>query len=171
MKGRRPTFGNYWDAQGQRRAVQVGVKVHDPDMGSRSLGAKAEAGLPIMVPPVEMIASPLVILAKRSIQLRRMHDNLILDVVTVTRLDRLAQSTCDLFAIVKQERPSAIPFIGRAVGRHRHQHRAADDCRSRRTGRLSSATYEHPHRRGPQPGAEARAAHGPTFETHGSPED
>jgi DNA invertase Pin-like site-specific DNA recombinase len=40
--------------------------------------------------------------AKRIIQLRQMLDNLILDVVTVTRLDRLAQSTCDLFAIVKR---------------------------------------------------------------------
>ena len=30
-------------------------------MGSRLAGAKAEAGLPIMVPSVEMIASPLVI--------------------------------------------------------------------------------------------------------------
>jgi DNA invertase Pin-like site-specific DNA recombinase len=46
-----------------------------------------------------------VFLAKRSIQLRRMLDNLALapgDVVTTTQLDRLARSTFDLFAIVKQ---------------------------------------------------------------------
>jgi DNA invertase Pin-like site-specific DNA recombinase len=43
-------------------------------------------------------------------------------VVTVTRIDHLARSTFDLFAIVKQT-----PFTGRTVGRHRH--RAADDCR------------------------------------------
>ena len=58
------------------------------------------------------------------------------DVVTVTRIDRLARSTFDLFAIVKRivRRQGAISITGRAVGRHRHQHRAVDDCRSRRTG-------------------------------------
>jgi hypothetical protein len=29
----------------------------------------------------------------------------------------------------------AIPVTGRAVGRHRHQHRTADDRHSRRAGR------------------------------------
>jgi DNA invertase Pin-like site-specific DNA recombinase len=59
------------------------------------------------------------------------------DVLTVTRLDRLARSTRDLFAIVKQivDAGRAIPVTGGAVGRHRHQHGALDDCRSRRTGR------------------------------------
>ena len=42
------------------------------------------------------------------------------DVVAVARINRLARSTFDLFAIVKQRRGGAIPFIGRAVGRHRH---------------------------------------------------
>jgi hypothetical protein len=49
--------------------------------------------------PRRMIASPLVIGGKASIQLCRMLDNLALapgDVLTVTRLDRLARSTFDL---------------------------------------------------------------------------
>ena len=65
------------------------------------------------------------------------------DVVTVTRINRLARSTFDLFAIVKriadakaQFRSLAEPWAdtwrsrgptpGGAVGRHRHQHRALD---------------------------------------------
>jgi predicted site-specific integrase-resolvase len=52
------------------------------------------------------------------------------DVVTVTRINRLARSTFDLFAIVSVSWMRAgIPVTGRAVGRHRHQHRALDDCR------------------------------------------
>ena len=46
------------------------------------------------------------------------------DVVTVTRIDRLARSTFDLFGIVKQivrGRQDAISFPCRAVGRYRHQ--------------------------------------------------
>src|ERR1700739_3572401 len=51
------------------------------------------------------------------------------DVVTVTRIDRLARSTFDLFAIVKQivDAGGEIPGAGRAVGRHRHQNRATND--------------------------------------------
>jgi DNA invertase Pin-like site-specific DNA recombinase len=52
-----------------------------------------------MVPSVEMIASPLVISSKRSIQLRQMLDNLALNArrcVMGTGLDRLARSTRDL---------------------------------------------------------------------------
>ena len=53
------------------------------------------------------------------------------DVVTVTRIDRLARSTFDLFAIVKQivDAGATISLAGGAVGRHRHQHGAADDRR------------------------------------------
>jgi DNA invertase Pin-like site-specific DNA recombinase len=40
------------------------------------------------------------------------------DVVTVTRIDRLARSTCDLFGIVKQIVDAKAQFRGRAVGRH-----------------------------------------------------
>ena len=85
------------------------------------------------------------------------------DVVTVTRIDRLARSTFDLFAIVKQIVDAKAQFrsLVRTVGRHRHQHRALDDCRPRRLGRRGARPYPHPHRRGPQPSAEARAAHGP----------
>jgi hypothetical protein len=52
-----------------------------------------------------MIARSLVICGKGIIQLRRMLDSLALspgDVLTVTRIDRLARSTFDLSAIVKQ---------------------------------------------------------------------
>jgi hypothetical protein len=83
-----------------------------------------------------------------------MLDNLALDVVTVTHIDRLAQG--------------AIPrsLLG-TVGRHRHQHQALDDCRLRRLGRRRARPYPHPHRRRPQPGAEARAAHGRETEIDG----
>jgi hypothetical protein len=71
--------------------------MHNPDMGLRVPAAKAELGLPIMVPSVEMIASPLVICDKAEYQLRRMLSNLAPgDVVTVTRVYRLARSTRDL---------------------------------------------------------------------------
>jgi hypothetical protein len=53
----------------------------------------------------------------------------------------------------------------RAIGRHRHQHRAIDDCRAGWTGGRRARSY--PHRRGTQPGAEARAAHGPETEVDG----
>src|SRR5438874_11627667 len=42
------------------------------------------------------------------------------DVVTVTRIDRLAHSTFDLFGIVNASwTPRRIPFAGGTVGRHR----------------------------------------------------
>ena len=90
------------------------------------------------------------------------------DVVTVTRIDRLARSTFDLFAIVKQivDARGAIPLTGGTVGRHRHQHRALDDRRSRRAGGRGARPYPHPHRRRPEPGEGARAAYGPSAETH-----
>jgi hypothetical protein len=58
------------------------------------------------------------------------------DVVTVTRIDRLARSTFDLFGIVKKivDATGAIPLTGRAAGRHRRQHRALEACRTRRLG-------------------------------------
>ena len=77
------------------------------------------------------------------------------DVVTVTRIDRLARSTFDLFAIVKQIVDAKAQFLltCRTVGRHWHEHRAVDDCRSRRTCRCGARPYPHPYRRGPlQPG-------------------
>jgi len=88
------------------------------------------------------------------------------DVVTVTRIDRLARSTFDLFAIVKQIVDAKAQFRSLAEP-------WADTGTS--TGRLMIAVlgrpcrrrarpYPHPHGRGTQPGAEARAAHGPTLE-------
>jgi N-6 DNA Methylase len=57
-------------------------------------------------------------------------------------------------------------FACRAVGRHRHQHRALDDCRSRRLGRRGARPYPHPHRRGQEPRQGPRAADGPTPGTY-----
>ena len=62
-------------------------------------------------------------------ELNRMFDKLAPgDVVTVTRIDRLARSTFDLFAIVKRVADAKVQFrsSGGAVGRYRHQHRALD---------------------------------------------
>jgi hypothetical protein len=84
------------------------------------------------------------------------------DVVTVTQIDRLARSIFDLFSIVKQIVDAKAQFRSLAEP-------WADTGTS--TGRLMIAVLggladvERPHRRGPQPGAEARAAHGPTVET------
>ena len=58
------------------------------------------------------------------------------DVVTVTRIDRLARSTFDLFAIVKRiVDEGAVSILGGTVGRHRHQHRALDAGGTRRACR------------------------------------
>ena len=66
------------------------------------------------------------------------------DVVTVTRIDRLARSTFDLFAIVKQIVDAKAQF--RSLGRHRHQHRALDAGGTRRVGGCGARPYPHPHR-------------------------
>jgi DNA invertase Pin-like site-specific DNA recombinase len=59
------------------------------------------------------------------------------DVVTVTRIDRLARSTFDLFGIVKRMVDAKAQFrsLAEPVGRHRHQHRALDAGGTRRAGR------------------------------------
>jgi predicted site-specific integrase-resolvase len=59
------------------------------------------------------------------------------DVVTVTRIDRLARSTFDLFGYrqAHRRRQGAIPIIGGTMGRYRHQHRALDAGGTRRLGR------------------------------------
>jgi len=94
------------------------------------------------------------------------------DVVTVTRIDRLARSTFDLFGIVKRivDAKGGIPIIGGAMGRHRHQNRTADDCRPSRLGRRGARPYPHPHGGGPQPSEGTRAAHGPAVEIDGNAE-
>jgi hypothetical protein len=141
-------------------------------MGSRLPGARAEAGLPIMVPAVEMIAPPLVNFGKAEYSASPNARQPCLasgDVVTVTRIDRLARSTCDLFAIVKRIVDAKAQFRSLAEP-------WADTGTS--TGRLMLAVLDgladverdlipHPHRRGPQPGAEARAAHGRETEIDG----
>ena len=125
--------------------------------------------LPITASPVEGIASPLVICGKAEYSACRMPDNLALDVVTVTHIDRFALSTFDLFAIVRQMVDAKAQFRSLVEP-------WADTGTS--TGRLMIAvlggiggrgtrSYPHPHRRGPQPGAEARAADGPSAEIDG----
>ena len=85
------------------------------------------------------------------------------DVVTVTRIDRLARSTFDLFAIVKQIVDAEAQFGSLAEP-------WADTGSS--TGRLMtasptwSATLSAPAPPRAAAGAEARAAHGPTAEAH-----
>ena len=85
------------------------------------------------------------------------------DVVTVTRIDRLARSTFDLFAIVKQIvdakgqfRSLAEPWAdtGTSTGR-------LMICRSRRAGGRGARSYPHSHRRRQKPRQGQRAAHGP----------
>jgi Resolvase, N terminal domain len=95
------------------------------------------------------------------------------DVVTVTRIDRLARSTFDLFAIVKRivDAKGAIPFPRGAVGRHRHQHRALDAGGTRRSCRCGARSYPHPHGRGPEPRQGPRKAHGPTPFPHTGTEE
>jgi DNA invertase Pin-like site-specific DNA recombinase len=63
-------------------------------------------------------------------------------VVTVTRIDRLARSTFDVFAIVKQTLDAGGQFrsLAKPCGRHRHQHRAADARGVGRAGPTWSAT-------------------------------
>jgi hypothetical protein len=57
------------------------------------------------------------------------------------------------------------------VGGHRHQHRAADDRRVGRLGGRGARSNPYSHSRGPQPGAEARAAYGPAAEIDAGAED
>jgi Resolvase, N terminal domain len=88
------------------------------------------------------------------------------DVVTVTRIDRLARSIFDLFSIVKQIVDKGGQFRSLAEPRHCNRHRALDDRRVWWTGRRGARPDPHPHCGGPQPRQGTRAAHGPTLETH-----
>jgi hypothetical protein len=87
------------------------------------------------------------------------------DMVTVTRVNRLARST---FRPVWHRqayrgRQGAIPILGRAMGRHRHQHRALDARFTRRTYRSNP----HSHRRRQKLRQGPRKSHGPpTFPQH-----
>jgi DNA invertase Pin-like site-specific DNA recombinase len=61
------------------------------------------------------------------------------DVVTVTRIDRLARSTFDLFAIVKRivDAKAQFRILGGTVGRQHPQHRALDAGGSRQPSALT----------------------------------
>jgi hypothetical protein len=61
-------------------------------------------------------------------------------------------------------RQGAISFACRAVGRHRHQHRAADAGRTRRLGGRGARSYPYPDGRGQKPRQGSRAADGPETE-------
>ena len=66
------------------------------------------------------------------------------DVVTVTRIDRFARSTFDLFAIAKQIVDAKAQFRSLAEPwADGHQHRALDDCRVGRIGGRGARPYPH----------------------------
>jgi DNA invertase Pin-like site-specific DNA recombinase len=88
------------------------------------------------------------------------------DVVTVTRTDRLARSTFDLFAIVKQIvdakaqfRSLAEPWADTGTSTGRLMIAVLGGLADVERDLIRTRTAE-----GPQPGAEARAAHGPETE-------
>src|SRR5437868_4196677 len=69
------------------------------------------------------------------------------DVVTVTRIDRLARSTFDLFGIVKRITDAKAQFrsLTEPWADTRHQHRAVDAGGSRRAGRCGAGFDPHPN--------------------------
>ena len=86
------------------------------------------------------------------------------DVVTVTRIDRLARSTFDLFAIVKrivdakaQFRSLAEPWADTGTSTGRLMLAVLGGL-----GRRGARSYPHPHRRRQEPRQGPRKAHGPT---------
>src|SRR6201996_6931397 len=90
------------------------------------------------------------------------------DVVTVTRIDRLARSTFDLFAIVKrivdaggQFRSLAEPWADTATSSG-----AADDRRPRQVGGRGAGSDPHPHDRRPQSCQGAWPAYGTPAEAY-----
>jgi hypothetical protein len=86
------------------------------------------------------------------------------DVVTVTRIDRLARSTFDLFGIVKRIVDAKAQFrsLPEAVGRHRHENRAADAGGVGRLGRCRARPDPHPHHRRQEPRQGSRKGNGRT---------
>jgi hypothetical protein len=84
------------------------------------------------------------------------------DVVTVTRIDRLARSTFDLFGIVKHIVDAKAQFRSLAEPWAGTQHRALDAGRTRRLGRRGARSNPHPDGRGQKPRQGPRAADGPT---------
>jgi len=89
------------------------------------------------------------------------------DVGTVTRIDRLARSTFDLFGIVKrivdakvQFRSLAEPWANTGTSTGRLMLAV-----TRRPCRCGARSYPHPHRRRQEPRQGSRTAHGATPET------
>ena len=83
-------------------------------------------------------------------QLRRLLDQLEAgDVLTVTRLDRLARSTRDLLNTLAAitAKGGGIPGLGRRMGRHHDITRAADADRARRACRVRARPNPSTHGR------------------------
>ena len=88
------------------------------------------------------------------------------DVVTVTRIDRLARSIFDLFSIVKQIVDKGGQFRSLAEPRHCNRHRALDDRRAWWTGRRGARPDPHAHSGGARSGEGSRPTHGPSSKAH-----
>mgnify|MGYP003353050917 CR=1 FL=1 len=84
------------------------------------------------------------------------------DQVVVTRIDRLARSTFELFAFRQKDhrRGRSIPKPRGAVGRYIDQHGTLDDRRSRRAGRRGARLDPHS---APAKAAPARSSSGSTW--------
>jgi len=84
-------------------------------------------------------------------QLRRLVSEIAAgDVVIVTPLDRLAQSTRDLLEHARGDHreKGRLPITRRRMGQHDHGARPSDAHRLRRPRRVRARAYPHPHRRG-----------------------
>ena len=70
------------------------------------------------------------------------------EVVTVTRIDRLARSTFDLVRHRQRivDANAQFRLLAEPWADTRHQHRAAHDCRVGRIGGRGARPYPHPHR-------------------------
>ena len=75
--------------------------------------------------------------------------------------DNHAHYTVDLWAAGSAGKVNIFSGIGAVVALEPHRVSPAPAGKPK-----DRAGKPHPHRRGPQPGTEARAAHGPTLETH-----
>ena len=84
------------------------------------------------------------------------------DVVMVTRIDRLAHCTFDLFGIVKRIVDAKAQFRSTrgTVGRHRSQHRTLDARGLGRTSGRRARSNPHPYRRWQKPRQGSGKAYG-----------
>jgi hypothetical protein len=98
-------------------------------------------------------------------QLRRLVSEIAAgDVVIVTPLDRLAQSTRDLLEHARGDHreKGRLPITRRRMGRRHHGARPLDDCRSRRAGGRGARSNPHPDSRRQKPRQGPRSAYGPS---------